>query len=254
MKHTLLFALLCTFGAAASAKAADESKIDNGTNPTVQSSSAGASFEYLDLGSGINSQALKLTYVTPFGANKDYSLLIRVPVQAVGGIGNGSYGIGDTFLRVSRVFGVTSERGLVLQGEMVFDTASRDELGTGQNVFKGTFIYAKFLKNGDIFAPAIVQSNSLWGDDNRADINSTTLDFYYVPKLANPKNLLTLDPSLNFDWENNREFAGFAITLGRVLGPMLGGNGIVTIKPSVFAGSERPSDWGVEVGFKVIGF
>ena len=99
-----------------------------------------------------------------------------------------------------------------------------------------------------------MQSNSLWGDGNRPDVNFTTIDFYYVPKLANPKNLITYDPALNFDWENEKQFVSLAITFGRVLGPQLGGNGVLFVKPSVFGGSDRPGPWGLEVGYKVIGF
>jgi hypothetical protein len=42
--------------------------------------------------------------------------------------------------------------------------------------------------------------------------------------------------------------------LGRVVGPAFGGNGILFIKPSVFVGSDRPGSWGLEVGYKVLGF
>jgi hypothetical protein len=65
---------------------------------------------------------------------------------------------------------------------------------------------------------------------------------------------VTFDPSLNFDWENDKRFAGLAVTMGRVTGPAFGGNGILFVKPSVFVGGDRPSSWGVEVGFKVLGF
>ncbi len=41
-----------------------------------------------------------------------------------------------------------------------------------------------------------MQNNSFSGDDNRPDINVTTLDFYYVPKFADPRNLMTFDPAL----------------------------------------------------------
>ena len=44
------------------------------------------------------------------------------------------------------------------------------------------------------------------------------------------------------------------MTYGRVVGPAFGGTGIVTIKPQVFAGDGRPGDWGLEVGYKVLGF
>ncbi len=254
MKNSTLVLSLLSAMALASQTHANDDKIDNGTDPTKLSTAASASFEYFDLVSGIGSNTLKLNYTTPLGEKKNYSLQFRLPVASLNGIGNGSYDIGDASLRLTHVFGVSRKGGMVIQGEMVFDTAGRPELGTGQNVFKGTFIYAKFLESGAIFAPAIVQSNSLWGKDSRPDVNITTLDFYYVAKLASPKNLITYDPFLTFDWENKREFAGLAVTFGRVIGPALGGNEIISFKPTLFGGNERPSDWGIEVGYKIIGF
>ena len=41
---------------------------------------------------------------------------------------------------------------------------------------------------------------------------------------------------------------------GRVVGKAFGGNAIVFIKPSVFVGGDRPGSWGLEVGYKVLGF
>lgn len=228
--------------------------VDNGTDPSRLSTGAEAKYEYLDLQNGFSSGTLRLSFTQPFGENQHYSFRLRAPISAVDVFGNNNHDLGDVSMQVAHVFGLTKAHAFVWQAEMVFDTASRPELGTGQNVLKGTLIYAKFLKGGAIFAPAIVQSNSLWGQDSRADVNSTTLDFYYVPKLKDPRNLITFDPSLNFDWENDKKFAGLAVTFGRVIGPALGGNAIVSIKPSMFAGSDRPGAWGVELGYKIIGF
>lgn len=228
--------------------------VDNGTDPSKLNTIAEAKYEYLDLQGGFSSGTLRLSYTTPLDEAQRYALRIRVPVTYVDALGDNSYDLGDASLEVSHVFGLTKQHAFVAKGELIFDTAGRSELGTGQNVFKGTFIYAKFLQSGSIFAPALVQSNSLWGDDARSKVNVTTFDFYYVPKLKDPRNLITYDPSLTFDWENDKQFAGLAITFGRVIGPQFGGNGIVFVKPSLFAGADRPGSWGVEVGYKVIGF
>ena len=80
------------------------------------------------------------------------------------------------------------------------------------------------------------------------------MDFYFVPKLKDPRNLITVDPSINRDWKSEKTFLGLAVTYGRVLGPAFGGRGIITVKPTVFAGGDRPGDWGLEVGYRVIGF
>jgi hypothetical protein len=49
-------------------------------------------------------------------------------------------------------------------------------------------------------------------------------------------------------------FAGLAVTLGCSLGPAMGGTSQVYVKPQIFFGSERPSNWGIEIGYKLLGF
>lgn len=238
----------------ASVNAQEKPAANNGTDPTQFQTVALARYEYLELDGGIGSGALRLVYSQPFGEKRDYLWEVTVPVTYVDVFGNTDYDLGDVAFKVQHVFGLSRSGAYVVKGEMNFDTAARPELGTGKNVFKGTFIFANFLKNKAIFAPAVLHSISVSGDDARVDVNSTTLDFYYVPKLKDPRNLITFDPSLNFDWENDKQFFGLAVTAGRVLGPAFGGNAVLFVKPSIFAGGDRPSDWGIEVGYKVMGF
>jgi hypothetical protein len=228
--------------------------VDNGTDPTRFSRVAEVKFEHLDLKDGFGSNTLRLSFTQPLGEKRDFSLRFRGLATSVDVLGNAKFGIGDVSVQLAHVFGLTKEHGFVAQGELFFNTAQRPELGAGKNAFKATLIYALFLKGGSIFAPAFVQNNSFSGDRSRPDINVTTLDFYYVPKFADSRNLMTFDPALNFDWENDKRFFSLQVTAGRVIGKALGGNAIVFIKPSVFVGSDRPSSWGLEVGYKVLGF
>lgn len=242
--------LLC-----AAAQAQDATKApDNGTDPTKMSTSAAIQYEHIALRGGFGSGNLKLSYIVPLGEKRDYSLRLRVPVARADVLGNNGFGLGDVSLQVAHVFGLTKEHGFVAQGELLFDTAKRPELGSGKTVVKGTLIYALFLQGGHIFAPAAVQSVSIGGDGNRARVNGTVFDFYYVPKLADPKTFVTVDPALSFDWEAKKQFASLAVTVGRAVGPAFGGSAQVFMKPSVFFGGERPGNWGVEIGYKVIGF
>jgi hypothetical protein len=255
MKLQKLSIVLLSLIAAGQVVAQDKSAdLDNGTDPTRLSTAAQAQYEHLDLKNGVTSGTLRLSYTQPFTEKRDYSLRFRLPIASVDARGDNDFGIGDASVMLTHVFGLTRAHGYVVQGEMIFDTAARDELGTGKNVFKGTFVYARFLAGGHIFAPAIVQSNSLWGNSNRADVNSTTLDFYFVPKFDDRRNLMTFDPSIVFDWEGNKRYGALAVTFGRVLGPAFGGNAIVSIKPTVFAGGDRPGSWGIDLAYKVIGF
>lgn len=249
-----LLALFAVSGIRAQQQDGAAKPVENGTDPTRLLHTFEARYEYVDLNNGITSGTLRLNFTQPMGPKNSYKLRYQVPVATMGGVGNSNYGIGDASLQLGHVFGLSKTGGYVGMGEMIFDTASRRELGTGQNVFKGTLIVARFLPGG-IFAPAIVQSNSLWGDSNRAKVNATTFDFYYVPKFADPRNLVTIDPAVNLDWKAKKEYLSLAVTYGRVVGKAFGsGNAILFVKPTIFAGGERPGSWGLEAGYKVVGF
>lgn len=238
--------------AAALAQEARE-EVNNGTDPTKFVTTAALIYEYNDLIPDMSRHAPRAEVTLPFGERRDYNVRVLLPVISNDVAGNNGFGLGDIAVRVGHVFGVTQKRGLVAMGEMIFDTASRPELGTGKHVFKGTFIYARFLPKG-IFAPAVVQSIDVGGDNDRADVNTTTFDFYFVPKLDNPLNFMTIDPALTSDWEGDHQYASLAVTAGRTIGKAFGGNSQVYVKPTVFAGGERPGDWSIEVGYKVLGF
>lgn len=247
---TLIGALLSFASQAADPKA----EVDNGTDPTRVSNQVLARYEHTALRNGFKSDILRLKYITPVGFHKDYALSLEVPISSVDVLGNNNYSMGDVALGLSHVFGLTREGGYVAKAEIVFDTAHRHELGSGKNVFKGSFIKAWFLSDGAIFAPALVHEESFSGRHGRADVSRTTMDFYYVPKMADPKNLVTFDPNFVRDWESKQVFGGLAVTLGRMTGKAFGGNQIFFVKPSVFVGGQRPANLGVEVGYKVIGF
>jgi hypothetical protein len=78
------------------------------------------------------------------------------------------------------------------------------------------------------------------------------VDLYYVPRFSDPHTFMTVDPAVVFDWENEKQFATLAVTLGRVLGKALGGNSQVYGKPSIQVGTDRSADWGFEAGSKLI--
>ena len=249
----ILVACMASMVPVVSAAQEQEAAPNNGTDPTRLTTTAVVAYEYNDLAGGMERHAPRLDLTLPFGQKQDYSLRLRVPLVSNDMLGNDDFGLGDVSLTGTHVFGLTRQRGLVVQAEMIFDTASRDELGAGKHVFKGTFIYARFLPKG-IFAPALVHSVDVGGDSDRADVNLTTIDLYYVPKLKDPRNFMTLDPALNFDWEKDTQFGSVAVTAGRVVGKAFGGAAQVYVKPSVLFGNERPGDWSMEVGFKVLGF
>jgi hypothetical protein len=234
--------------------ASSEKSKDDGTDPTRYSTTAAIQYEHINLKDGFNHNTLNLTYSFPLGEARRYGMSIILPVAKNDVLQNDHVNIGDAAIKLNHVYTMTNDYAVVLAAETAFATAQRTELGTGKNVLKLTAIYARFLENGAILAPSIVQSNSVGGADSRANINTSSLDFYYVPKLSNPKNSITFDPALNFDWVENTQYASLAVTFGRELGVAYGGTNYVFVKPSVFSGHHRSGNWGLELGYKIIGF
>jgi hypothetical protein len=249
-----LFAAIVCFTAALARSDQNDQNPDNGTDPTRQSRSISTSLEHLDLGGGISQNTFKAQYTTPITSDARTAIRLTVPLVQNDVLGHDGYSLSDVGVKISDVAKITRQYGIVIAGEFTFDTANQIEGGTGKNVFKGTFTYAKFLQGGSIFAPSLNQSNSIWGDKDRPSVNNTVLDFYFVPKLKDPKTYITVDPAINSNWETKAIFPSLAVTIGRAVGPAFGGHSQIYLKPETFAGGDRSANWGVEFGYKVIGF
>jgi hypothetical protein len=232
--------------------AAEQKPADNGTDPTRVSRPVQLKFEHLDLRDGFSSNALRFWYTQPLGPG--FSAVFKLPVTQVDVLGDTGIGLGDVSVQVGKVFGLTREGGHVVQCEVIFETATRPELGGNQTVVKPTYIRAFFLRHG-ILAPSFLHNVGVSGQGDFPRVNLTTIDIYYVPKMANPRNLVTIDPNVSYNWENENFFPSLAVTVGRALGKSpIGGNQFVLVKPAVVFGGDRPNNWGVELTYKVIGF
>lgn len=244
------FAAECLAFIGNAAFAAEE--INNGTNPTLLTTTAGIQYKHSDLRNGATSGLFEAFYAQPFGANKQYSLQLTLP-YASGAIDK-DFGLGDIGLKFTHILDVNPKTGLAYSTELLFNSAQRAELGSGQTVLKASGFYAFFLESG-IFVPSLVQQVGLGDEDaGRVKVNNTTLDFYYVPKLPDPKYFITFDPALVYDWQRDVGYGSLTVTFGRSLGKLFGGNAVAFVKPQILAGEYRPADWTVQVGFKVIGF
>lgn len=225
---------------------------DNGTDPTRVRRSATVDFEHIDLRGGFTSDTIEFVYSQPLAAHA--AVQVTVPLPSVDTAGNDKIGFGDVELLFTHIPVVTRKYGIVLKAGATFDTASRPELGAGQTVLEATFIYARFLRGGAIFAPSFEFDYGVNRDPGRSRTKQLTVDFYYVPKFKNSAYYMTVDPFVNFDFEAGKQSGGLSITLGRVLGPAFGGRAQAYVKPSVFVGADRGANWGVETGIKLLGF
>ena len=227
-------------------------EVDNGTDPTRVRRSLTLSFEHTDLRSDFTSDAFELDFSQPIGPHTSITTTLNLPSIDVAG--DKGFGLGDTEIVLTHIATVNRHRGIVFKAGAIFDTASRPELGSGNTVLEGTFIYAWFLKGGHIFAPSFEYDVGIDRDRGREHVSTLTADFYFVPKLKDRRTYMTVDPFIGLDFEADKHFAGLSVTLGRVIGKAFGGNLQAYVKPSGFVGKDRGANWGFETGVKLIGF
>ncbi len=235
-------------------KRADGEEVNNGTNPTLLSTIAGVQYTYNDFANSSRSSGVWEAFAAiPFGSRKQFQFTLTAPYA--GSALDSDFGLGDVSLKFTHVVDVNASNGIAYTAELFLDTADRPDLGNGQEVLELSAFYAKFFPGGTIVAPALVQTAGLGGTgSNGQKINRTTFDFYYVPKLANPKFYMTFDPNVTYDWETDKGFASLQVTLGMLTGKVAGGDSQIFIKPGFYAGADRPLDFSIQVGFKVLGF
>jgi len=249
----------------------DFEEINNGTNPTLLTTQMGVQYQFNQINPTLNTGLLEFFYTKPFG---DGSKAFRFTVPfsdspfnaapnfggpaAAGsptGLGGSDLRLGDISLTYIDVFHLNESSGAAFTAELFLDTATTPTSGYGQFAMETSLFYAWFLGNGSIFAPAWVQTFGLEGGNaDGVNVNVTTIDFYYVPKLKNPKFYMTFDPAVIHDWESGDTFGSLQITFGMMTGRMFGGDSQVFIKPGILVGGDKPADWSVQAGFKVLNF
>ncbi len=241
----------------------DLAEINNGTNPTLLTTQIGLQYQYNEINSDLNTGLFETFYTQPFGEGGNRAFRITVPGSDspfnanpnFGGTPGNDFTLGDISVTYIDVFHLTERNGSAFTFELFLDTADEATAGYGQLVGETSVFYAWFLDNGDIFAPAWVQTFGLEGGNSAGtDVNQTTVDFYYVPKLANPKYYMTFDPAIIHDWESGDTFGSLQVTLGMLTGPAFGGDGQVFVKPGILFGGDRPAEWSLQVGYKVLNF
>lgn len=248
----LILATLLT-ALAGSAGAQDDSS-DNGTDPTRLSRNTKLSYDDASLVSGTGVQSLKGSFGQKISADGRTGINISFPAIATS-ISDDGFGAGDLSIQLTQVLAQTKSYGIVVKGEYLFDTAESSDRGAGGDLIELTAIYAMFLPDRAIFAPSLEHAFSVGSrDPGRGHVNVTTLDLYYVPRLADKRNYMTLDPALIYDWESDEMSGALAVTLGRQFDLGLPGNESFYIKPRFGIGAHRALDYAVEVGFKVVGF
>lgn len=125
---------------------AAQDEVDDGTNPIKLSGGATIQFKYTELKNGAESGLFEAIYTCPLSGHS--ALTLTVPVTRIDPAPNNDYGLGDISITYGNVLTLNRSYGIVVSGELAFDSAARPELGTGQTVFQGTALYVKFSRAG----------------------------------------------------------------------------------------------------------
>jgi hypothetical protein len=279
MKHrlTILIILTASFWALPSfaqesseglaAKEATNTKDKSGTNPINFQTELRFYNEYswLNTAGDGNQNLATFEYRAPIDQAKKFQLRTRMRYNTIkadfnddGSNDINDSGLGDIDFRILSVPYLKGANSFAYALEVFLNTASDETLGSGATAISPQVFYGRFFKGnplpiysgGGIFAPGIQWKVSIEEDDGREDINQIILDFYFVSVTQSRKAWFFIDPQIIIDNENDTEFAVVDFQFGW----MLSKSSSVWITPAIGVGTDRPVDYGVEFGFKFIGF
>jgi hypothetical protein len=242
-----------------------------GTNPINFQRDVRIYNEYLWLntdGDG-NQNLTTLEYRTPFAKGK-WQFRTRIPYNVVKADVNGDgmddisdSGLGDINFRLMTVPYLKGANGLAVGLEVFLDTASEDSLGAGTTslapvVFLGHFFRGGFgpWQKGGLFAPGLQYKFSVDEDEGRDKTEQGIIDINYLVQSVDGQSWLFAEPQIVFDLENDAEFAIIDIEFGWMMTkwqPDLKGQSFY-LRPTFTIGTDRPMDYGIEVGYKFVGW
>jgi hypothetical protein len=216
-----------------------------GTDPTHFTKTLVLFNEFRSLGDEAGYNEFAFRYTQPIEKVK---LQLTLPLDATDVLGPTQGGFGDAGLKASFLPRLTPKFGLVLFLDTTYPTATKDTLGSGKYTASPGATFAFFFKRGEIiFAPSVQQKMSFAGVADRQDVNQTLVDLYLVwrPTLS---SWITVDPQFVYDHESGSFFNQTEIEFGRL---MFGGVSTY-LRPGVGIGSDRPIDWNIEFGLKIV--
>ena len=161
-------------------------------------------------------------------------------------------GIGDIDARLLTVVPVSKKFMLAPGFEATFNTATHDAMGYGKTVFTPMVfgVFPGLLGKGSLFVPGYQYLFSVGGDDDRADVNRSTIDLYFVWLFKHSGNWLIIDPQILIDHEANTVPMLIELEWGMMIKPVPGAS--VYLRPGVGIGADRPYLWNFEFGLKFI--
>jgi hypothetical protein len=162
-------------------------------------------------------------------------------------------GMGDIDIRFATVPYLNMEKkvGVFLGVEFFLDTASEDSLGAGATSV-APFVFVPFFNPigpGSIFVPGYQHTFSVDEATGRDDVRQGLIDMFLVQTWSANKYWGYVDPQIILDYENDDNFMLLELQGGMMVGPE---GHSAYIMPSFGIGGDRPYDFSIEVGYKIV--
>ena len=238
-----------------------------GTNPVNFQRDLRFYNEYTELNtpSGFdgNQNVTTVEFRTPF-ANGKWQWRVRgryssfdVDENGAGGLNVSESGLGDVDMRFLTVpiLNMAKRQAWAFGLEVFLDTASEDVLGSGTTSLGPQAFYVKFLPRG-LFAPGLQYKFSIDEDTGRSDTDQFLIDLNYLLMGKDKTSWFFTDPQIVIDNETNEEYAIVDLEWGWMMAkwkPELKGHSFY-VRPMFAVGADRPVDYSVEIGYKIVGF
>ena len=175
-------------------------------------------------------------------------------------------GLGDVNFRLLKKPWFKGRHAIAPALEVFLDTASEDELGSGNTILGPQVFYAYFFGSnpipipgytgGGLFAPGVQYRFSIDEDRGRRKTDAIAIDINYLAMAESKTRWLFINPQILLDQENNDEYAFIDIEFGWMMAkwfPEMKGHSFY-VRPSFTVGADRPSDYGIELGYKIVGW
>jgi len=213
-----------------------------------------------------NQNVTTLEYRTPFAGGK-WQLRARLPYSILKADFNGDgiddiddNGLGDVNFRLMTVPVMKGANAFAVALEVFLNTASEDSLGAGSTslapiVFWGHFFKGGWgpWKKGGLFAPGLQYKFSIDEDKGRDKVEQIIIDINYLLMAENGKSWLFVEPQIIFDQENDVDFAIIDMEFG-FMTSRPGQSWYLRPTFTLGSGSDRPTDYGIEIAYKWIGW
>jgi len=237
----------------------------SGTNPINFQRDARIYNEYLWLntaGDG-NQNLTTFEFRTPFAGGK-WQFRTRIPYSITKADVNGDgiddiddSGLGDVNFRLMTVPVLKGANAFAVGMDVFLDTASEDSLGAGATSLAPVVFWGHFFKGGwgpwkkgGLFAPGLQYKFSIDEDDGRDEVEQIIIDINYLLQAEDGQSWLFVEPQIVFDQKTKEDFAIIDIEFGW----MRGEGQSWYLRPTFTIGSDRPTDYGIEIGYKWIGW